>query len=59
VIRSAQSEEREGEPSDMTLPLYLFVAFAIFALVMALLALAGASNAREIADCSASCRTAP
>ena len=50
MIRSAQSEEREGEPSDMTLPLYLFVAFAIFALVMALLALAGASNAREIAQ---------
>lgn len=34
----------------MTLPLYLFVAFAIFALVMVLLALAGASNAREIAQ---------
>jgi hypothetical protein len=34
----------------MTRPLYLFVAIAIFALVMVLLALAGARNAREIAQ---------
>jgi len=34
----------------MTRPLYLFVAFAIFALVMVVLARAGASNAREIAQ---------
>lgn len=34
----------------MTLPLYLFAAFAIFAFVMVLLALAGARNAREIAQ---------
>lgn len=34
----------------MTLPLYLFAAFAMFACVMVLLALAGARNAREIAQ---------
>lgn len=34
----------------MTLPLYFFVTIAIFALVMVLLALAGARNAREIAQ---------
>jgi len=34
----------------MTLPLFLFAAFAMFACVMVLLALAGARNAREIAQ---------
>lgn len=43
-------EDRQLEESKMTASLYMLLAFALFVLVMVILALAGARNAREIAQ---------